>query len=320
MMRRLLILAAVALASLQPDGAIAQAKYPSRPIEIIVPFAAGASTDSSARVIAQVLETRWNVPVKVVNKPGGNTVPAVTEVMTAKPDGTTLLMDNIASSAMLDTVVKNLPYSIFDRTFIAVTTYTPLMFIVHTDSPFTTLQQAADALKNDTSNFTWTSLGGVGGQDLIFRQFAAAVGADIGKARAIALKGGSEAVTLTAGGHVRMGTGTWSAVAAPHGAGKLRVLGVAGDKRWPGLPDTPTTVELGMPAVDAQFWVGVSGPPRLPAEIVDTWNAALKELLAEKSVQEKLLNSGVLPSYLDSKAMRDKVERDRTATRTLFPN
>jgi tripartite-type tricarboxylate transporter receptor subunit TctC len=117
-----------------------------------------------------------------------------------------------------------------------------------------------------------------------------------------------------------MGTGTWSAVAAPHGAGKLRVLGVAGDKRWPGLPDTPTTVELGMPAVDAQFWVGVSGPPRLPAEIVDTWNAALKELLAEKSVQEKLLNSGVLPSYLDSKAMRDKVERDRTATRTLFPN
>ena len=75
-MRRLLILAAVALASLQPDGAIAQAKYPSRPIEIIVPFAAGASTDSSARVIAQVLETRWNVPVKVVNKPGGNTVPA----------------------------------------------------------------------------------------------------------------------------------------------------------------------------------------------------------------------------------------------------
>ena len=90
----------------------AQAKYPTKPVELIVPFVAGASTDSCARVIAQVLEARWGVPVKVVNKPGGNTVPAVTEVMAAKPDGTTMLVDNIASSAMLDTVVKNLPFKV----------------------------------------------------------------------------------------------------------------------------------------------------------------------------------------------------------------
>ena len=110
-----------------------------------MPFAAGASTDSSARIIAQLLEARWNVPVKVVNKPGGNTVPAVTEVMAARADGTTFLMDNIASSAMLDTVVKNLPYSVFDRTFVSMTTTTPLMFIVHPDSPFKTIKDAVDA-------------------------------------------------------------------------------------------------------------------------------------------------------------------------------
>ena len=104
-----------------------------------MPFVAGASTDSGARVIAQVLEARWGVPVKVVNKPGGNTVPAVTEVMAAKPDGTTMLVDNIASSAMLDTVVKNLPFKVTDRTFVAVTAYTPMMFIVHPNSPFKTL-------------------------------------------------------------------------------------------------------------------------------------------------------------------------------------
>jgi tripartite-type tricarboxylate transporter receptor subunit TctC len=103
-MLRLLISVLAWLVWLSPN-AVAQAKYPTKPIEIIVPFAAGASTDSSARVIAQLLETRWSVPVKVVNKPGGNTVPAVTEVMTARTDGTTFLMDNIASSAMLDTVV-----------------------------------------------------------------------------------------------------------------------------------------------------------------------------------------------------------------------
>jgi tripartite-type tricarboxylate transporter receptor subunit TctC len=316
-MLRTILLAVTALVSVGAS-AHAQAKYPTKPIEIIVPFAAGASTDSSARIIAQLLEARWNVPVKVVNKPGGNTVPAVTEVMAARADGSTFLMDNIASSAMLDTVVKNLPYSVFDRTFVAVTSYTPLMFIVHPDSPFKTLKDAVDALKSDTANFTWTSLGGVGGQDLAFRQFFAATGVDITKARAIALKGGSEAVTLTAGGHVRLGTGTWSAVAAPFSASKLRVLAVCGDTRWPGLPDTPTTKEAGLPDVDATYWIGVSGPPKLPADIVVAWTAALKDVLADKTVQEKLLNGGVLPLYLNSADMKAKVERDRKSVQTLF--
>jgi tripartite-type tricarboxylate transporter receptor subunit TctC len=105
-MLRAIITALLALAAFGAPDASAQTKYPTKPVELIVPFVAGASTDSGARVIAQVLETRWGVPVKVVNKPGGNTVPAVTEVMAARPDGTTLLVDNIASSAMLDTVVE----------------------------------------------------------------------------------------------------------------------------------------------------------------------------------------------------------------------
>ena len=154
--------------------------------------------------------------------------------MAAKADGTTMLVDNIASSAMLDTVVKNLPFKVSDRTFVAVTAYTPMMFIVHPDSPFKTLQRTPPMrMKKDTETFTWTSLGGVGAQDMVFRQFAVAAGVDVSKTRAVALKGGAEAVTMTAGGHVRLGTGTWSAIAAPLSAGKLRVLAVAGPERWP---------------------------------------------------------------------------------------
>jgi tripartite-type tricarboxylate transporter receptor subunit TctC len=311
---------ALAALALSASAATAQAKYPTKPIEIIVPFVAGASTDLGARVMAQALEARWKVPVKVVNKAGGNTVPAVTEMMSAKPDGTLFLMDNIASSAMLDTVVKNLPYKVFDRTFVAKVAYTPMMFIVHVDSPFKTLGDAIDALRSDTEKFTWTSLGGVGGQDLAFRQLFATTGVPIGKARAIALKGGAEAVTLTAGGHVRLGAGTWSAIAAPLAANKLRVLAVAGNVRWPRHPDAQTTTEVGYPDIDAQFWIGVSGPPGLPASIVDTWNAALSELLADKDVQEKMLNAGLLTSYLDPKALMVRVERERKSVHTLFGN
>jgi tripartite-type tricarboxylate transporter receptor subunit TctC len=298
--------------------AAAQEKYPTKPVEIIVPFVAGASTDSGTRVMALALEAHWGVPVKVINKPGGNTVPAVTEVMSAKPDGTTILADNVASSAMLDTVVKNLPYKVTDRTFIAITAYTPMMFIVHTDSPFKTLKDASEGLKKDTESFTWTSLGGVGAQDMVFRQFAAFNGVDIKKPRAIALKGGAEAVTMTAGGHVTMGTGTFSAIAAPLSAKKLRVLAVAGPERWPQIPDIPTTAEVGAADVQTLFWIGVSGPPKLPAHIVTAWNTALRTVLGDPAVKEKMLNSGLLVSYEDDKGMLARVERDHKRTQSLY--
>jgi tripartite-type tricarboxylate transporter receptor subunit TctC len=298
-------------------GADAQNKYPTRPVELIVPFVAGASTDAAARVIAQVLEARWGVPVKVVNKPGGNTVPAVTEVMAAKPDGTTLLVDNIASSAMLDTVVKNLPFKVSDRTFVGIMGHTPMMFIVPADSPIKTLKEASEAMRTGTETFTWTSLGGVGAQDMVFRRFAAAIGVDIAKTRAVASKGGAEAVTLTAGGHVRLGAGTWSAIAAPLSAGKLRILAVAAADRWPKL-DVPTTSEAGFPDTEVSFWIGISGPPRLPAEIVSAWDTALKEAVADKAVNEKMLNAGVLASYQNAREMAARVERERELTQKLF--
>ncbi|HEX6611418.1 MAG TPA: tripartite tricarboxylate transporter substrate binding protein [Hyphomicrobiaceae bacterium] len=319
MMQRIGLMAlAVFLSASAITVANAQEKYPTKPVEVIVPFVAGASTDSGTRVMAQALEAHWGVPVKVINKPGGNTVPAVTEVMAAKPDGTTILADNVASSAMLDTVVKNLPYKVTDRTFIAKTAYTPMMFIVHTDSPFKTLKDASEGLKKDTESFTWTSLGGVGAQDMVFRQFAAFNGVDIKKPRAIALKGGAEAVTMTAGGHVTMGTGTFSAIAAPLSAKKLRVLAVAGPERWPQIPDIPTTTEVGAGDVQTLFWIGVSGPPKLPAHIVAAWNTALKAVLEDPAVKEKMLNAGLLVSYEDDKAMLARVERDRKRTQDLY--
>jgi tripartite-type tricarboxylate transporter receptor subunit TctC len=318
-MRRILGLLAGSLVLASPfTSAGAQDKYPTKAIDIIVPFVAGASTDAGTRVVAQMLEAKWGVPVRVVNKPGGNTVPAVTEVMAAKPDGTTMLGDNVASSAMLDTVVKNLPFKVSDRTFVAVTAYTPMMFIVHTDSPFKTLKDAAEALKKDSGSFTWTSLGGVGAQDMVFRRFAAANQVDVKKTRAIALKGGAEAVTLTAGGHVTLGTGTFSAIAAPLDAKKLRVLAVAGPERWPQIPDIPTTKEAGIDEVETLFWIGISGPPGLPANIVATWDAALKEILGSKDVQQKMINAGLLAAYEDAAGMTARVEKDHAKTQQLY--
>ena len=95
---------------------------------------------------AEISVASTAVPVRIINKPGGNTVPAVSEVMRAKPDGYTVLMDGPPQSSMLETVVRNLPFKTTDRTFVAITAYTPMKFVVPYESPFKTLKDAADAL------------------------------------------------------------------------------------------------------------------------------------------------------------------------------
>lgn len=297
---------------------LAQGNFPSRPVEIIVPFAAGGSTDLGMRVLAPALEAKWGVPVRVVNKPGGNTVPAVSEVMNAKPDGYTVLADGPPQGSMLDTVVKTLPFAVTDRTFIAIAAYTPMKFVVPADSPFKTLKDAAEAARKDPSSFTWTSLGGAGAQDMANRQFFKAIGVDVTKTRPIQLKGGSEAITLTAGGHVKMGVGSYSSIAAPLEAKRLRVLAVASPERWPNLPDTPTAKEAGFPTIETLYWIGFSGPPKLPPEIAAAYDRAIREVASDPKIVEGLLRVGLRPLYVNSKGMIERVARERTETQDLW--
>lgn len=317
-MRRLLImgLGAIAIASAAP--AMAQEWRPTRPVEIVVPFAAGGSTDLGMRVIGPALEARWGVPVRVVNKPGGNTVPAVNEVRNAAPDGHTMLADGPPSSSMLDTAVRNLPFRVQDRTFVSIAAYTPMKFVVPADSPFRTLQDAAEAARRDPGSFTWTSLGGAGAQDMANRQFFRAIGVDVMRTRPLQLRGGSEAITMTAGGHVRMGVGSYASITAPLQAGRLRVLAVASPERWPTLPDTPTAREAGFPTIETLYWIGFSGPPGLPAEIAAAYDRATREVVADAQVREGLLRVGLLPLYANQRQMLERVAREREETQQLW--
>lgn len=317
-MRRAALLATSVLMILGIGSAVAQEKYPTKAVELIVPFAAGGSTDLGGRVLAQQLEAKWGVPVRIINKPGGNTVPAVSEVMRAKPDGYTLLMDGPPQSSMLETVVKNLPFKVTDRTFIAIAAYTPMKFVVPYDSPFKTLKDAAEAVKKDPGTFTWTSLGGAGAQDMAFRLFFKANNIDVTKTRAIQLKGGSEAITMTAGGHVRMGVGSYSSIAAPLEAKRIRLLAVAAPERWPNLPDSPTTAEAGFPSVEVLYWIGVSGPQGLPPHVVKVWDDTMREIEKSQAFRDGLLKVGLLPLYRDAKGMAERVEKEKVVTQSVF--
>ncbi|MDI7259676.1 MAG: tripartite tricarboxylate transporter substrate binding protein [Thermodesulfobacteriota bacterium] len=294
-----------------------QEKYPTRAIEIIVPFAPGGGTDLAARIVAGYVSKKWGIPVNVVNKPGGNTIPACLEVYNAKPDGYTLLGDSQSSTSALGAAVKNLPFKVMDRTFIGMTSIGPFFLMVSPTSPFNNLKELADEARKEPENFTWTSTGGASGLDFTGRQFFKAIGVDVPKTKPVMVPGGAPAVSLTAGGHVKMGLGASSAMPAIKG-GMVKTLAITTKTRWPDLPNIPTTEEQGFPTIDVQYWTGLSGPPKLPSHIVEKWDKILQEALKDPDIVSAMRNIGVLPFYRNENGTKEYVIKEIEEVNTLW--
>ncbi len=295
-----------------------QQKYPTRAINMIVPFTPGGSTDMAARAMAVFLNKKWGVAVNVVNKPGGNTIPGQLEVYTSTPDGYTMLADGLPMCSLLELVVKDLPFKVMDRTFIAITAYNPIITITPSTSPYKTLKDMIEDAKKDPENFTWDSLGGVSGDDFVGRMVFKAAGIDYSKAKVVMSKGGSAAAILVAGGHIKMGhpaiISAW-----PHiQAGTVKVLAVALKERDPLLPNVPTHAELGYPSVYCPFWLGLSGPPKMPGYIVDIWNSATKEMMKDPEFLDQLKKMFFRPFYHSPTEMVEYIKKEREVAADVY--
>ena len=295
-----------------------QDKYPTRAINIIVPFTAGGSTDMAARAMGPFLTKRWKVPVNVINKPGGNTIPGTLEVYTSPPDGYTMLSDGLPMCSLLEVVVKDLPFKVMDRTFIAMTVFNPMITITPASSPFKTLEDLLNDGRKDPENFTWDSLGGVSGDDFVGRMVMNAAKIDIPKTKPVMSKGGSAAATLVAGGHIKMGHPALVS-ALPHIQAKtVRVLAVALKERDYLMPDVPTHAELGYPSVYCPFWLGVSGPPKMPARIVEMWSLAIKDMMKDPEWQELIKKQHFRPFFKEPKEMWEYIRKEQEVARVVY--
>lgn len=123
-------------------------------------------------------------------------------------------------------------------------------------------------------------------------------------------QGGSQAVALTAGGHLVLGCSTTSSTMPAIKGGTVKGLAITSKNRFPDLPDVPTTSGLGYPTVDSQFWAGISGPPNLPSHIIQKWNDALEEMLKDPEVISRFRNVGAIPAYRDARATREFVIKE----------
>jgi tripartite-type tricarboxylate transporter receptor subunit TctC len=294
-----------------------QGKYPARPIDLIVPFAPGGGSDLNARILADFLEKKWNVPINVINKPGGSSVPANLEVYEANPDGYTLLADSQSSCPFLGLAIKDLPFEVMDRTFISMLAATPSVFGTSSKNPWNNLNDLEAVIKKAPEEFTWGSLG-AGAGDYCIRQYLDAIDVPVSKTKPIVCRGGAEVTALVAGGHIKLGlSSTMSAL--PHvQAGTMKALALSGFTMEHLYPGVTSTAEQGYPTVDQVWWFGITGPPNLPSDIVSKWEEACQEIFKNPEYASRVKKLGAVPRYKNARESREHVRKEVEVAKKLW--
>ena len=295
MQRRDLIQLALAAALPVLTGRVqAQPAWPTRPVRLIVPYAAGGGTDAVARLIAEriTLDTKW--PIIVDNKPGGAGNIGLDLVAKAAADGYTLGLGQTSNLAINPVAMERVPFN-EQKDFVAVAALAevPTILVVRQDAPWGSL---ADLIKAGRSS---------GGQ---LRQGLAGTGtvghlagvmlarkAGLNNVLDIPYKGAAPAITDLLGGQTDCMFATPQAVIGMLKAGRLRALAVTSLTRQAILPNTPTVAESGFAGFQATDWKLLVAPAKTPKELLQTLNAAAERALAQSATRERLAAEGSLP-------------------------
>jgi len=300
--------------------AVEAQQYPNKPIDIIVPWVAGSSTDLVPRVIAPRLSKDFGVPINVVNKPGGAGITGTMEALKARPDGYTMLGDGVPVSVQIG-IWKDIPYDPVHRTFIARAVVLPFTIVVRADAPWKSLEDVKQAVSKDPSSFRWSWLGGGGGVDIVTAQLKAEFikrGIDLSKTKNVNFTGTAAVLPALGGGHVDIGVGTPAAVMSMVSAGKVRVIAISGTERFKGYPEVPSAAEQGYPGVTLGYWVGFFGPPNLPEDITKKWQSAIKNIVNDTEFQAKWDSLGAMASYLEGEEFKKFILKEADIIRTVM--
>jgi tripartite-type tricarboxylate transporter receptor subunit TctC len=266
--------------------------WPSRPITLIVPLAAGGSTDTTARLVAAKLKDVLGQPVVVENRPGAGTNIGTDFVAKAPPDGYTLLFttSTLATNASL---YKSLPYDI-NRDLVPVSqaTFIPNVLVVPKDFPAKDLGEFIRYIKDDKGRVNYGSAGNGTSLHLAGALFNSMAG---GHMTHIPYKGGSEVSRDLLANQIQAGFSPMVEVLSFIESGKLRALGITTRERSPRLPDVPAIDQL-LPGYEVVLWNGVFAPARTPGEVVDKLSGAIRAVLHDPDVTKTLAEQGSVPA------------------------
>ncbi|UCG67767.1 MAG: tripartite tricarboxylate transporter substrate binding protein [Deltaproteobacteria bacterium] len=269
----------------------AQEQYPSREIELMIPWGVGGATDVVFRTFLTVLPKYLERPIIIVNRPGGGAVPGYTEAMKKKPDGYYSLAWISASLTKTHMSVVPYDYQTFDPVIMLVNT--PCWILVPANSPFKNINDMLAAARAKPGHVTLGNAGAGGGTHMIALAFEKAVGVRFNH---VPHKGGGPTVVATVGGHVDACN-----LSPPEGvpqmaAGQLRCLAAFSEERMKEFPDVPTAKEQGVDFVLGQ-WRGLAVPRGTPADRVKVLHDAFKAAMDDPDLQVLAKKGGILLDY-----------------------
>jgi len=264
------------------------ADYPSKPIQIIVPFAAGGGSDTLARLVGQKLGERWKQPVVVQNRPGADGNIGAQFVANAPKDGYTLMVLDIGTLTMGPVFYKKLMFDpLKDFAPVTAMTFSPHTLVVNPAVPASDFAQLKDYARSNPDRLNFAS----------HNNSAALAGyklsVDTGlKMLQIPYKGAGAAMTGLIGGEVNV-TLVSLLLASPHiKSGALKPIAVASPKRMASAPDIPTLIEAGVPGYVMGSWQSILAPAGTPPDIVEKLQQAVVDILKQPDVRERLESQG----------------------------
>ena len=263
--------------------------FPSKTITIVVPTAPGGANDAMARIIAQSMSIDLGQPVIVDNKAGANGAIASEFVARAQPDGYTILFGYIATHG-INPALQKLKYDpVADFEAIGLVANSPTLMVVSNDVKANTPKELIALIKANPGTMSYASAGKGTAPHLAGELFKLATGVDLVH---IPYKGSAPAIVDTIGGTTQVMFPSLFTAYPQVKAGKIRAIGIAGEKRSSVMPDVPTLAEQGVPNVNVNQWYGLFAPAKTPKPIVDRLNKELNAVLKDKKNEKKIEDQG----------------------------
>jgi tripartite-type tricarboxylate transporter receptor subunit TctC len=285
------LLGSVALAILLAPSLAAGQAYPSKAIRVVVPFAAGGTSDIIGRTLGQRLSEAWMQPVIMDNRAGVAGSLGTTVVVKSPPDGYTLLVGNVGPIAVNNQIYKAVEYDpIKDFSPITLAVTAPQIVVVHPSVPAKTFKEFNALVKRQKGNINYGSSGPGSISHLSAELYKQMTGTDM---LHVPFKASAFITTAALAGEIDV-VFSDMAVVLPHvQAGRLRALAVTGEKQTPLVPGLPTVSESGVPGFVMTSWWGMFGPAGMPQPVVTQLNTELTRILKSADVQKTFANLGV---------------------------
>lgn len=286
MIRRMSLALALGLLAATAGTAVLAESFPDRSITMVVPFAAGGSTDVVARIVAQKMSDDLGQQVIVQNVAGAGGNLGAGNVARAEPDGYTILMGTVATHALNPLILKSTPYDA-EKDFapISLLVIVPNVLVVNPELPAKNVQELIALLKADPDKYSYASSGNGTPLHLSGELFKSMAGVDM---QHIPYKGAGPALNDVIGNQVPIMFDNLPSSSSHIKAGTLRALAVTTAERAPSFPDVPTIAESGISGYETYTWNALFAPANTPTDVVSRLNAAANKALTDPAVAERM--------------------------------